>query len=186
VTLEHDGQAPMRCFERGEPTGRAGRFTLRYDLCEWPDGTRGHHAVIDGPSAALIVPLFEDGTTVLVRQWRYAWAKTSWEAPAGTIEDGEDPLEAARRELAEEAGLEAEQWTALGQVRPYATGTVVQHLFLARGLTRVERQLESYERDLIVRELPLSGALDAALRGEIEHAGSTAALLRAARAVGVV
>lgn len=186
MTLEHDEQAPMRCVEPGQPTGRAGRFTLRYDLCEWPDGTRGHHAVIQGPSAVLIVPVFEDCTTVLVRQWRYAWAKTSWEAPAGTIEDGEDQLEAARRELAEEAGLLAERWTPLGDVRPYATGTFVQHIFLARDLTRVERRLETYERDMIVRELHLRDALDAALRGEVEHSGSTAALLRAARAVGII
>ena len=58
--------------------------------------------------------------------------------------------------------------------------------FLARGLRRVERTPEPYEQDMILREVPLRTALDAALRGEIEHAPSVAALARAARVLGII
>ena len=183
--LDHEHRAPMRRLGT-DTTARGGPVTVRVDLCEWADDLRRQIPVVEAPSSSLIVPLFDDGTTVLIRQWRYAWAGTSWEAPAGTCEEGEDPLACARRELAEEAGIEAREWVSLGRVRPMAYGTQTQHLFLARDLTRVERTPDDTERDIVVRELPLREALDAALRGEIVHSGSVAALGRAARAAGVI
>src|SRR5439155_903427 len=85
---------------------------------------------------AFVVPLLDDGSTVLVRQWRYPWRETSWEVPAGTLEEGEDPLAGARRELEEEAGLRAAEWTPLGVLRPSALLDSRQFLFLARGAAR--------------------------------------------------
>lgn len=169
-----------------EVAGRAGRYTLRVDQDEFADGLRDRQVVVEAPSVAIVVPVFEDQTTVLVRQWRYAWGRTSWEVPAGTLEPDEDPEPGALRELEEEAGLRAGRLTSLGRLRPLAALTVVQHLFLARDLTRVERRPEVYERDMIVRELPLADALDAALAGEIEHSGSCAAIARAARALRLI
>jgi len=136
---------------------------------------------VEAPSAALIVPLLADGSTLLVRQWRHAWDAPSWELPAGTLEEGEDPLAAARRELAEEAGLEASAWDSLGTARSSAASTMRFHLFLARDITRVARAPEGYEQDMIVRELPLSEALEEAASGGIQHAASIAALYRASR-----
>src|SRR4029077_1959727 len=83
------------------------RYELRTDEVEWPDGTRGTYAVLRQPEAALIVPVTETLTTFLVRQWRHSWQTDGWEGPAGTVEEGEDPLLTAHRELVEEAGLEA-------------------------------------------------------------------------------
>jgi 8-oxo-dGDP phosphatase len=131
----------------------------------------------------VIVPLLPDGSTVLVRQWRHAWDQNSWELPAGTLEDGEDPLDGARRELVEEAGLEAERWDSLGTARSSAASTGRFHLYLARDVSRVERAPEAYEQDMIVRELPLSAALDEAFSGVIQHAVTVAALYRAARSI---
>lgn len=136
---------------------------------------------MEAPSAALIVPLFDDGSTVLVRQWRHAWEAESWEVPAGTLEEGEDPLAGARRELAEEAGLAAAFWEPLGTARGSAASTMSFHLFLARGISRVARAPEAYEQDMILRELPLSAALEEAVSGGIQHAASIAALYRASR-----
>jgi 8-oxo-dGTP pyrophosphatase MutT (NUDIX family) len=186
VSLDHDPTPPMRTLSSGVAAGRSGRFTLRDDLCEWQGGARSPQTVVEGPCAALVVPVFAGGATVLVRQWRHAWRSTSWEVPAGTLEAGENPEPAAARELEEEAGLRAMAWTGLGQIRPQAASTVVQHLFLARELTRVERRPETSERDMIVRELPLEMALEATMTGEIEHAGSCVALVRAARALRLV
>ena len=122
---------------------------------------------------------------MLVRQWRHPWDENSWELPAGTLEDGEDPLACARRELAEEAGLRAERWDSLGTARSSAALTMRFHLYLAREISRVDRAPEVYERDMIVRELPLSAALEEAASGAIQHTATISALYRAARRVGV-
>jgi 8-oxo-dGTP pyrophosphatase MutT (NUDIX family) len=170
----------------GEVVGRSGRFTLRRDIGRWPDGLEGPYSYLEAPSAAVIVPLLEDGSTVLVRQWRHPWNAPSWEVPAGTLEEGEDPLVGARRELSEEAGLEAAGWTPLGTTRGSAASTMRFHLYLAQGLTRVERAPESYEQDMVVSELPFGEALAQAFEGGIEHAASIVALVRAARHLGLL
>lgn len=131
----------------------------------------------------MVVPHLEGGDTVLVRQWRHAWNESSWEVPAGTSNAGEQPLDCARRELAEETGLRAERFVSLGIVHGAAIITGRAHLFLAEGITQAERNLETYEQDMEVLRLPLREALDAALTGEIAHSGSVAALLRAGRAL---
>ena len=77
-------------------------------------------------------------------------------------------------------------WTSLGVTHGTAMLTASQHLYLARDLGRVHRALEAYERDMIMRELALRDAVDAALRGDIEHAGSVTALMRAARTLGLL
>ena len=179
--LPLDPRPPMRTVAQ-TVLARTGRFALRSDRARWPNGDEGDYAVVEGPSSVMIVPRFPDRTTVLVRQWRYPWGECSWEVPAGTLEVGEDPLVCAHRELMEEAGLRAGRLVPLGQGRPMAAATVVQHLFLAEELTPVPKQLETYERDMITLRLPLDDALEAALDGEIHHTGSIVALTRAARA----
>jgi ADP-ribose pyrophosphatase len=159
---------------------------LRRYHVEFPDGLAADYTMLEGPAAAVVVPVFEDGTTVLVRQWRGPWGTSSWEAPAGTIADGEEPLACARRELIEEAGIEAAGWTPLGVARSSAISTVRFHIFLAQDLKRVPRAPEATEVDMVVRELPLRDALDAALSGGIVHAGSIAAICRACRELALI
>lgn len=178
--LPIDPRPPMRAVAQ-TMVGRTGRFALRSDRARWPNGDEGDYAVVEGPDSVMIVPRFPDRTTVLVRQWRYPWAECSWEVPAGTLEAGEDPVGCAHRELIEEAGFRAGRLLRLGEARPLAAATVVQHLFLAEELTPVPQQLESYERDMITLRIPLDDALEAALDGEIRHTGSIVALTRAAR-----
>ena len=101
--------------------------------------------------------------------------------PAGTVEEGEAPEATARRELIEEAGLEAKRWDSLGTARATAVSTALFHFFLARDLSRVARRPEIYEQDMVVRELPLEEALGLAEEGTIQHAASIAALFRAHR-----
>lgn len=185
MTLEHDVTPPFEVIASRE-VGREWNISLRRDRVRWPDGSEADYRVVEGPDAAFVVPFWQAETTVLVRQWRHQWGATAWEVPAGTLEPGEDPLAGAQRELAEEGGLMATEWTPLGVTRGSGLITSRQHLFLARGLQRVRRTPEPYERDMILREVPFRTALDAALTGEIVHAGSISALVRAARVLGII
>jgi ADP-ribose pyrophosphatase len=143
-----------------------------------------YHVVI-APDSVIVVPHFDNGDTMLVRQWRHAWDESSWEVPAGTLNAGEAPQDCARRELAEETGLRASRLTELGVVHGAAILSARGHLFLAEGITEAEQNLETYEQDMEVLRLPLADALSAALAGEIAHSGSIAALARAARALSL-
>jgi len=152
-------------------------------MIEFPDGAQALYTVITNPDSAFVVPYFDNADTVLVRQWRHAWNISSWEVPAGTSDPGEDPLDCARRELAEETGLVAARYTSLGVVHGAAILTGLAHLYLAEQLTESERKPEKYEQDMEVLRLPFREALDAALDGQIVHSGSVTALCRAARAL---
>lgn len=166
-------------------TGRSGPFALREDVIRMPDGADATYTVVENPDSAFIVPYFDNGDTMLVRQWRHAWNESSWEVPAGTSDRGEDPIECARRELAEETGLVAARYTELGAAHGAAFLTGSAHIFLAEGLSQSERSPEAYEQDMEILRLPLVDALEAALDGRIVHSGSVAALCRAARKLGI-
>jgi ADP-ribose pyrophosphatase len=149
-------------------------------VIRFPDGAEARYTVLVNPDSAFIVPYFENGDTMLVRQWRHAWDASSWEVPAGTFDGDEDPLDCARRELAEETGLVAAQYTSLGIVHGAAFLTGRAHMFLAQSITEAERNLETYEQDMEVLRMSFAEALAAALGGTIVHSGSVTALCRAA------
>jgi 8-oxo-dGTP pyrophosphatase MutT (NUDIX family) len=159
---------------------------MREDVIRFPDGTEAVYTVLASPDSAFVVPLFANGDTVMVRQWRHAWEESSWEVPAGTFNEGEDPLECAKRELAEETGLVAFRYTSLGVVHGAALLTGRAHMFLAESITEAERNPETYEQDMEVLRLPFAEALEAALNGQIVHSGSVAALSRAAHALKLI
>jgi ADP-ribose pyrophosphatase len=155
-------------------------------VIRFPDGAEALYSVVTNPDSAFVVPYFENGDTMLVRQWRHAWNISSWEVPAGTFDGDEEPLGCARRELAEETGLVAARYRSLGVVHGAAFLTGRAHLFMAEGLTESARNPESYEQDMEVLRLPFMEALKAALEGEIVHSGSVTALCRAARALKLI
>ena len=166
-----------------------GRLRLREDEVIQPDGEPGRYAYLEGYFPIVVIaPVDADMHVYLVRQWRYPWQRNSWEVPAGTGEKGESPLESARRELAEEAGLTAAVWEPLGGGYISATLDARYHLYLARELSPVEpgqHHKDGAEHDLIARRVPLRDAVQAAMDGRIEHAMSVVGLLRAARRLGV-
>jgi len=166
--------------------GASGHFVLRDDVIRFPDGAAALYTVVANPDSAFVVPKFDNGDTMLVRQWRHAWEASSWEVPAGTFDGDEEPLECARRELVEETGLIATRYRSLGVVHGAAFLTGRAHLFLAEGLTESKRTPETYEQDMEVLRLPFTEALHAALEGEIVHSGSVTALCRAARALKIL
>jgi ADP-ribose pyrophosphatase len=114
------------------------RFELnRYAL---PNGLEATFGLIRHPGASLAVPVLDDGRVVILRQYRFAVACRLLEFPAGTLDPGEDPLGTMERELQEEAGYAASRWDSLGAMLPCpGYSDEVIHLFLARGLTRLEQ-----------------------------------------------
>jgi ADP-ribose pyrophosphatase len=164
-----------------------GRLRLFQDRVIQPDGQTGAYAYLEVAMPIVgVVPIDEDSNVYLVRQWRYPWGHNSWEIPSGGADDGEEPLAAARRELAEEASLAALEWSPLGSGYSSASIRSHWHFFLARGLQHVTtHQRDASERDLIARRVPLHAAIEAALDGRIAHGMSVVGLLRAARRLGI-
>lgn len=104
-----------------------------------PIGIEGTYGVIRHPGASLAVPVLEDGRVVILRQYRFAVAGRLLEFPAGTLEEGEEPLGSMRRELEEETGYSASRWDHLGAMHPCpGYSDEVIHLFLARDLTLLQ------------------------------------------------
>lgn len=130
--------------------------------------------------AIAIVPLDNDRNTWLVGQQRYTLGEYSWELPMGGGPLGEDPLEAAKRELKEETGLSAGRWTEIMKLHTSNSITdEVGFVFIAEDLTHGETDFEEAE-DLAIRKMPLDDAVAMVENGEITDAISIAALLRVA------
>ena len=186
--LDVDGANPWRT-ESTRVVFEDSRLRLREDRVIQPDGEPGVYVYLEVHTPIVaVVPIDNQGYVYLVRQWRYPWRRNSWEIPSGGAEPGESPLEAARRELAEEVGLHASNWESMAGGHSSATVTGQWHFFIARGLQPVNNgrhQRDGAEQDLIARRVPLPTAIDAALDGRIEHGMSVVGLLRAARRLGV-
>ncbi len=127
--------------------GFEGRLlTVRIDRIRLPDGGEATREYVVHPGAALVVPVLPDGRLVLERQYRYPVRRVMLEFPAGKIDAGEKPLATAQRELREEAGYTAANWTSLGTIHPeigYSTEFI--EIFEASGLTHVGQSLDPGE-----------------------------------------
>ena len=144
-----------------------------------PDGSPGTYATIKAKPGVAVLALDEDGTVHLAREFRYAIGEHSLEVVGGAVDEGEDPLHAAQRELREELGIEADEWAELGRVEPITSiMNSPSTLFLARGLTFKEKKQEGSERIETVR-VSLDEAARMAIAGEIRHATSCVLILRA-------
>ncbi len=129
------------------------------------------------PGAVVIVPVLDDGRILMVYQYRIGPRDWLYELPAGTIEEGEEPLETARRELVEETGYEAAELVKLFEMYSSpGTSTEVLHVFLARGLRYVGERPERYEAIRTVA-VTLDEALEMVRSGVIRDAKTIAALL---------
>jgi ADP-ribose pyrophosphatase len=100
-----------------------------------PTGKKILHTTIVHPGACVILPIANNGSILVIRQFRPSLNKWLIELPAGTIEKDESPLCCARRELEEETGYQASQFSELGIVTPLAGFCdEIQHLYIAQGL----------------------------------------------------
>ena len=119
---------------------------VQRDTVRLPDGRPTVREYIRHPGAVVILPLFDDGTVLLERQFRYPLDRVFIELPAGKIDPHEDPLACAKRELQEETGYTATDWKFVCTIHN-AIAYSDEHLdlFLARGLTAGERRLDDGE-----------------------------------------
>lgn len=153
---------------------------VREDLVRLPNGKSATREYIVHPGAAAVVPLFENGDTLLVRQFRYPINESILEVPAGKLDRQEDPLSCAKRELTEETGYEALTWHSLNWFHPgVGYSDEVIHLYLAEDLEHVGSNLDDDEFLEHLR-LPFLDALELLVSGKISDGKSCVALFRAA------
>jgi ADP-ribose pyrophosphatase len=124
-----------------------GKFLkLSRDRVSLPDGSISHREYLRHPGAVAILPLFDDGTVLLERQFRYPLDRVFIEFPAGKIDAGEDLLECAKRELQEETGYTATDWHFLCTIHNAIGYSDEQlHLYLARNLVAGPAKLDAGE-----------------------------------------
>ena len=152
---------------------------VREDKVSLPNGKTGTREVVEHPGGVGILALDDDGCVVLVRQYRYAFSRVLTEIPAGKREKGEAPFVTAQRELKEEIGAEAEEWTDLGALiaSPGCYGETL-YLFLARGL-HFGKTHPDEDEFLDVLRVPFDRAVAQCLDGTLTDAKTVAAILKA-------
>ena len=164
---------------------------LRSDQVRTPDGHTTRRLVVEHPGAAVILAVDDDDRVICLRQYRHAAAHRFVELPAGIVdgEPGEQPVDVAARELREEVQLQATSWTHL--VSAYASPGIsaeVHHLFLARGLSPVDRgdfALQHEEADMTTEWVAFDELHAAVVAGELSDSPLVIAVLMA-RARGLV
>lgn len=162
------------------------KVRLRVDTIELPGGRTSEREIIEHGAVSAVVPLDDDGCVVMVRQYRLAAESTLLEIPAGMIDEGESPEQAAQRELAEEAGLKAAILTRISSFYPTpGVSTEVIHLFLAEDLQPQVAEADEDE-DIVVQKVPLSTAVLMAERGEFQDGKTIAGILLAAKLRGLL
>lgn len=152
---------------------------LFVDEVELPDGTKSVREIVRHPGAVCIVPVTDDGQVIMVRQFRYAFGEVLLELPAGKLEKGEDPYEAALRELEEETGAVAKNVEHIGEL--YTTVALFDEkiqMYLATGLSYKSAHPDEGEL-LEVVKIPLSTLVDMVMNGEIKDSKTQIALLKA-------
>lgn len=122
------------------------RFTIEKRVFAYGDGEPITQYTVVHPGAVVILPLIDTDSVVMIRQWRQAAQEELWELPAGTLEPGEKPIHAARRELEEETGHCARDITPLGRFfTSPGICTEVMHAFVAEGLVETCQNLDRGE-----------------------------------------
>jgi ADP-ribose pyrophosphatase len=157
-------------------SGRLIRITV--DRVRLDSGLEAEREVVHHPGGVGVVAVAEDGSVLLVRQYRHPAKESLWEIPAGGREVGESPLETARRELAEETGYAAESWLGVGATF-LAPGYSTELLwyFRATGLTRTEEPAQPDPDEVLeARAFTRAEVADLVFRGQLRDAKTLAGL----------
>lgn len=156
------------------------------EMVEVPNGNVTMREVVRHPGGVCVLALDDDGMVAMVRQYRFPIDAHLLELPAGKLEPGEEPLPAAKRELSEETGIEADEWQDLGFI--YTSpgfSTEKLYMYLATGLHHGRQHLDLNEF-LDVEYHSLDSLCAMALSGEIADGKTVAAVLKAAALKGKI
>ena len=157
-------------------------FALRADEIRMPGGSTGRREVVEHYGAVAILAMDDDANIVMVYQYRHPVGRRLWELPAGLLDMGAEPPHiTAARELTEEAGLSAQNWSVLVDLvsSPGFSDESVR-VYLATGLSEVGRpDAHDEEADLVVRWFSLAEAVRMVLSGEIVNTIAVSGILAA-------
>lgn len=136
--------------------------------------------------ASIVVALTPDNELILKNEYRYCYEKDLIELPAGCFEEGEEPLEVAKRELLEETGYSSDRWTYLGAtVESSSKLTNYMHIFLAEDCAKVGEQKLDDTEELDVILVPFEKAIEMVMNNDICCNSSAHGILKAARIKGI-
>ncbi len=164
-----------------------GFFRVRADKVAMPDGQTVGREVVEHLGAVAVVPIMDDGSVILLRQYRHAIGGYAIEIPAGKLDvDGEDPVAAAQRELAEEIGHHAGRIDKLATFHNSVGWTdEVTHVYVGRDLEGVDRPAgfvaQAEEAEMEILRLPMDVCMEMVDDGSITDAKTIIGLLRAPR-----
>ena len=142
-----------------------------------PNGRNTTYSIVEHPGAVAIVPVFENGDVILLKQFRPSIGAEIYEIPAGTLEEGESPLATAKREIVEETGYKARTWEKIAEFYT-APGfcTELMHVFVAKGLSPAHAEGDADEILKPIR-MSLAKALEMVRKKKVRDAKSIAGLL---------
>lgn len=157
--------------------GRA--FSVRQDQVRMPNGRITQLDIVEHCGAVTILPLDENENVCFVRQYRHATGEELLELPAGTLEDGEPPIECARREIQEEIGMAAADMQKVGEFF-LAPGYSTEYMYVYRATGLTPSVLPGDDDEFIsVERIPLPDVLKMARNGQLRDAKTLAALMLA-------
>ena len=152
---------------------------LNVDEVIRPDGKPGIFSSVTIRSGAAILPIDDKGYVYLLKEFHYSINKYNVEVVSGGIEDGNTPLQTAKIELLEEAGIKAKKWIKLGVLHPLTSQLYCQiHLFLARDLLFGKQNLEGTE-NIKVKKVKFEKAVNMVMNNKIFDACSSVLILKA-------
>jgi ADP-ribose pyrophosphatase len=178
LPTEHVSDANLREHLVSSAAVFNGNFLkVKRDVVRMPDGAQATREYILHPGAVMIVPLLDDGSLLLERQFRYPMGRVMLEFPAGKLDAGEAPLRCAQRELLEETGYSAAEWAHAGVLHnAIAYSNEAIEIFFARGLVAGQQALDEGEFLELVTHSPAE--LDAlCASGELTDAKTLIGLL---------
>ena len=159
---------------------------VQRDTVRLPNGSETIREVIRHIGAVCVIPVLENGDVVMERQYRYPLDRVILEIPAGKLDAAdEDRFSAIQRELREETGYTADEWTVIGDFHPapaYSDEFIT--MYMARGLRKGDRHLDEDEF-LDIYTVPLKDLVEDVMAGRISDAKTQVCILKAARLLGI-
>ena len=156
-------------------------INLFVDDIELPNGKGSTREVVRHPGAVCVIPITDEGEVIMVKQFRYPFGKVLLEIPAGKLEPNEDPLDAVKRELEEESGVNAQCVEFIGMTYTTVAFTDEKiYTYMATGLTFTNSHPDEDEFLEVVR-VPLDSLVQMVMAGEIKDSKTQIAILKAQR-----